>query len=83
MVLTIEQADSVDTSKLSVAFGYLAILLGYLSLAAPIQATIKSRAAGEGSNSLVESIQEFISMYKSVDSRVHELEWLVGELRKQ
>lgn len=83
MELTRQQADSVDTSKLSVAFGYLAVLLGYLSLAAPIQIRTKLKAPGEGGADLVRSIREFIAIYKNVDGKVHELEGLVEEVRKR
>lgn len=82
-MLTGKQANSVDTSKLNVASGYLAVLLGYLSLAAPVQSIMKAQAQGRENRNLVESIQEFIVMYKNVDSKVHELEGLVAKLREQ
>ena len=72
----------MEKSKLSVAFGYLAVLLGYLSLTAPIRAMMRAQARGGGIRSLVGSVQEFINMYKNVDSKVQGLEGLVNELRQ-
>ncbi|POR33983.1 Uncharacterized protein TPAR_05803 [Tolypocladium paradoxum] len=77
------QADSVDKSKVSVAVGYLAVLLGYLCLTAAGRERVDARGgSGEGICSLVGSIRDFVAMYKTVDSKVHELEALVGELRR-
>ena len=68
---------------MSVACGYLAVLLGYLCLDPPAQKRIETRSPGKAMQSLIQSIQEFISMYKNVDTKVHELEGLVTELRHQ
>lgn len=77
------QADSVDKSKVSVAVGYLAVLLGYLCLTPGGRERVDARVgSGEGIRSLVGSIRDFVAMYKTVDSKVHELEALVGELRR-
>lgn len=74
----------METSRLSVAFGYLAVLLGYLSLAAPvIQRRIREQGLGGERRDLIESIQEFIAMHRNVGSKVHELEGLVSQLRRQ
>lgn len=72
----------MDKSKVSVALGYLAVLLGYLCLTARGRERIRARFGnGEGIQSLVGSIRDFVAMYRTVDSKVHELEELVSELR--
>ncbi|KAH7007981.1 hypothetical protein EDB80DRAFT_575212 [Ilyonectria destructans] len=76
------EADSVEKSQLSVAVGYLAVLLGYLSLVGSVRRRLADRTGGEGDSGLIGSIQEFIGMYRSVDSKVHELEGLVNELQR-
>ncbi|KAI5461049.1 hypothetical protein BGZ63DRAFT_384802 [Mariannaea sp. PMI_226] len=76
------EADSVEKSQLSVAVGYLAVLLGYLSLVGTVRRRLVQRTDGEGIRGLIGSIQEFIRMYRSVDSKVHELEGLVNELQQ-
>lgn len=63
------------------AFGYLAVLLGYLALSLPVGTVLNDKAKGRGLNELIDSIQEFIGMYKSVGSKVQGLEGLVSELR--
>ncbi|CAM1508530.1 Fc.00g053780.m01.CDS01 [Cosmosporella sp. VM-42] len=78
---TTSEADSVEKSQLSVALGYLAVLLGYLSLVSSVRTRL-AQTRGEGISGLVGSIQEFINMYRSVDSKVHELEGLVRELQR-
>ncbi|KAF4959940.1 hypothetical protein FGADI_1443 [Fusarium gaditjirri] len=76
------EADSVEKSKLSVAFGYLSVLLGYLSLEDAARQRLKEQAGNEGLPGLIGSIKEFIGMYRSVDSKVTELEGLVNELQR-
>ncbi|KAH7266677.1 uncharacterized protein BKA55DRAFT_553003 [Fusarium redolens] len=76
------EADSVEKSKLSVAFGYLSVLLGYLSLEDAARQRLKEQAGSEGLPSLIGSIKEFIGMYRSVDNKVTELEGLVNELQR-
>ncbi|KAK7398006.1 hypothetical protein QQX98_012634 [Neonectria punicea] len=76
------EADSVEKSQLSVAVGYLAVLLGYLSLVESVRRRLAERTGGEGVSGLIGSILEFIGMYRSVDSKVHELEGLVNELQR-
>ncbi|PNY18340.1 Uncharacterized protein TCAP_07546 [Tolypocladium capitatum] len=81
--LAVGEADSVDKSKVSVAVGYLAVLLGYLCLNAAGRERLDAQVGGgEGIHSLVGSIRDFVAMYKTVDSKAHELEALVGELRR-
>lgn len=82
LTLTMLQADSVEKSQLSVAVGYLAVLLGYLSLVGPVRRRLTERTGGKGVLGLIGSIQEFIRMYRSVDSKVHELEGLVIDLQQ-
>ncbi|KAF5631560.1 wings apart [Fusarium sp. NRRL 52700] len=76
------EADSVEKSKLSVAFGYLSVLLGYLSLEDAARQRLKQQAGSEGLAGLIGSIKEFIGMYRSVDNKVTELEGLVNELQR-
>ncbi|KAH7152542.1 hypothetical protein B0J13DRAFT_658987 [Dactylonectria estremocensis] len=76
------EADSVEKSQLSVAVGYLAVLLGYLSLVGSARRRLTDRTGGAGISGLIGSIQEFIGMYRSVDNKVHELEGLVNELKR-
>ncbi|KAF4974010.1 hypothetical protein FZEAL_9054 [Fusarium zealandicum] len=75
------QADSVETSQLGVAFGYLAVMIGYLSLVDSTRQRFADQAGSGGVSSLIGSIQEFIGMYRTVDSKVTELEGLVNDLQ--
>jgi hypothetical protein len=77
------QADSVEKSKLGVAFGYLSVLLGYLSLVDSTQQRFAEQAGNGGLSSLIGSIKEFIGMYRSVDNKVTELEGLVNDLQRR
>lgn len=76
------QADSEDKSKVSVALGYLAVTLGYLSLDQQVRSLIAERTKGAGMRELIDSIRQFIGIYRSVDSNVQELEGLVNELQR-
>ncbi|KAF9770040.1 hypothetical protein IL306_012449 [Fusarium sp. DS 682] len=76
------EADSVEKSRLSVAFGYLSVLLGYLSLEDAARQRLKEQAGSKGLTGLIGSIKEFIGMYRSVDNKVTELEGLVNELQR-
>lgn len=82
-MLTGPQADSEEKSKLSVAFGYLAVLLGYLALSEPGLTVIRALQSGQGVRKLLGSIRDFIDVYKNVDSKIHGLEGLVSELQTQ
>jgi hypothetical protein len=77
------QADSVEKSKLGVAFGYLSVLLGYLSLVDSTQQRFAEQAGNGGLSSLIGSIKEFIGMYRFVDNKVTELEGLVNDLQRR
>ncbi|KAM5342752.1 hypothetical protein ACJ41O_013718 [Fusarium nematophilum] len=77
------EADSVEKSQLSVAFGYLAVMLGYLSLVDSGLQGFVEQTGGEGLKGLIGSIQEFIGMYRTVDNKVTELEGLVNDLQRR
>ncbi|KAJ3504889.1 hypothetical protein NM208_g16270 [Fusarium decemcellulare] len=79
---SMSEADSVEKSQLSVAFGYLAVLLGYLSLVDAARQRFADQAGSQGLSSLIGSIKEFIDMYRSVDNKVTELEGLVNDLQR-
>lgn len=81
-MLTLDKADSEEKSKVSVAVGYLAVILGYLCLEEQGRLAIASRTQGTGITILIDAIREFIGLYRSVDAKVHELEWLVQNLRQ-
>lgn len=74
------QADSVEDSKLGVAYGYLAVLLGYLSLDYAVQFQLESDMKWPILGKLIKSIQEFINIYRSVYNKVTELEGLINKL---
>ncbi|RDA83018.1 hypothetical protein CP532_6333 [Ophiocordyceps camponoti-leonardi (nom. inval.)] len=71
-------ANSVATSKLSVAVNYLAVLLGYLCLTTRGRSRINTQIV-----SLVLSIRQFVDMNRAVDGRTSELELLATELSRQ
>lgn len=77
------QADSVEKSKFSVAVGYLSVLLGYLCLTGQARERLELRVGHGGTRDLVGAIQQFSSMYKAVDNKVHALDTLIEELRRQ
>jgi hypothetical protein len=72
-----------------VAVGYLAIVLGYLSLSTPVGARLASMDRMDGLDRVADSIAEFIAVYESVDSRkdtgahVGRLQGLVREVKEQ
>ncbi|KAM0504843.1 hypothetical protein ACHAP8_002232 [Fusarium lateritium] len=70
-------------AKLGVAFGYLSILLGYLSLVDAARQRFAEQAGSQGLTSLIGSIKEFIDVYREVDNRVTELEGLVNDLQQR
>ncbi|RGP71646.1 wings apart [Fusarium longipes] len=70
-------------AKLGVAFGYLSILLGYLSLVDAARQRFAEQAGSQGLPSLIGSIKEFIGMYREVDNKVTELEGLVNDLQRR
>ncbi|UKZ94205.1 uncharacterized protein TrAFT101_009083 [Trichoderma asperellum] len=66
-----EKDDSVETSKLGIAYSYLAIILGYSYLGHPELPV---------TNGLLPAIQHFITIYKTVNHKTVELESLVHSL---
>ncbi|KAL6693543.1 hypothetical protein J3F84DRAFT_379158 [Trichoderma pleuroticola] len=70
---SIETDDSVETSKLGIAYSYLAIILGYLYLG-------HTRLPVPGG--LVPAIQHFITINKTVNNKTAELEHLVYSLTR-
>ncbi|PTB51024.1 hypothetical protein M431DRAFT_511136 [Trichoderma harzianum CBS 226.95] len=70
---SIETDDSVETSKLGIAYSYLAIILGYLYLG-----HIGLPVPG----GLVPAIQHFITINKTLNNKTAELEHLVYSLTR-
>ncbi|KAJ4145686.1 hypothetical protein LMH87_004525 [Akanthomyces muscarius] len=79
----VNDADSVSKSKIGVALGYLAIVLGYLYLTTSGRSQMRKRQDWPGTAHLVNSIEEFLRISKTIGNRTHELETLVGDLRVQ
>ncbi|KID77614.1 uncharacterized protein G6M90_00g095500 [Metarhizium brunneum] len=79
---SVGEADSVDKSKLSVAVGYLSVLLGYMCLTRQARGRLEHRVGNGALQSLRTSIQQFASMYKAVDNKAHAMDILVQELRR-
>jgi len=61
------QADSVQESQKNVAFGYLSVLLGYLSLLPQLAERIQALQPRKTLRPIVASIEEFIGHHKTVD----------------
>ncbi|KAK4082123.1 uncharacterized protein Triagg1_1935 [Trichoderma aggressivum f. europaeum] len=70
---SIETDDSVETSKLGIAYSYLAIILGYLYL---------GHTGLPVPGGLVPAIQHFITINKTVNNKTAELEHLVYSLTR-
>ncbi|KAI1115870.1 wings apart-like protein regulation of heterochromatin-domain-containing protein [Nemania sp. NC0429] len=66
------EADSIQKTHLNVAFGYLAVLLGYLALHRPIRKKVISSHPAKSISPLVESIREFIAHYEQVENALSE-----------
>jgi hypothetical protein len=64
------QAESVEESQKNVAFGYLSVLLGYLSLSPDIAERIRVQQPQRTIRPLVSSIEEFIGHHKTVDDLI-------------
>ncbi|KAG6055521.1 hypothetical protein E4U32_006261 [Claviceps aff. humidiphila group G2b] len=79
---SVAEADSVNKSKLSVALGYLSVLLGYMCLAGQAREHIESCFGPNALLSLRNSIQQFAHLYKAVDSKAHAMDSLVEELSR-
>ncbi|TFB00042.1 hypothetical protein CCMA1212_007988, partial [Trichoderma ghanense] len=70
---SIEKDDSVETSKLGIAYSYLAIILGYIYLGHP-ELPLPS--------GLLTAIQHFITINKTLNNKTAELEHLAYSLRR-
>ncbi|KAG6041305.1 hypothetical protein E4U41_005039 [Claviceps citrina] len=79
---SVGEADSVNKSKLSVAIGYLSVLLGYMCLAGQAREHLENRVGRDALRDLTSSIQQFAHLYKTVDSKAHAMDALVEELRR-
>ncbi|KAI8965648.1 wings apart-like protein regulation of heterochromatin-domain-containing protein [Daldinia sp. FL1419] len=66
------EADSMETSHLNVAFGYLSVLLGYLALHPPVRQKIRSNHSAKSIAPLLDSLREFITHYKKVEQNTGE-----------
>ncbi|KAL2068355.1 hypothetical protein VTL71DRAFT_16453 [Oculimacula yallundae] len=88
------QADSVQESQKNVAFGYLSVLLGFLSLQPSLSSRISALQPRKTLKPIVSSIEEFIGHHKTVDliaadeegytpqtGLTERLEGLVGKLK--
>lgn len=79
---SVGEADSVNKSKLSVAVGYLSVLLGYMCLAGQAREHLENRVGRNALHSLRSSIQQFVHLYKAVDNKAHAMDNLVEELKR-
>ncbi|OTA61154.1 hypothetical protein K449DRAFT_395851 [Hypoxylon sp. EC38] len=66
------EADSMETSHLNVAFGYLTVLLGYLALHAPVRQKIRSNHSAKSIKPLLDSLREFITHHRKVEQNADE-----------
>ncbi|KAI0852271.1 wings apart-like protein regulation of heterochromatin-domain-containing protein [Daldinia vernicosa] len=66
------EADSMETSHLNVAFGYLSVLLGYLALHPPVRQKIRSNHSTKSITPLLDSLREFITHSKKVEQNIGE-----------
>ncbi|CEJ94554.1 hypothetical protein VHEMI10077 [[Torrubiella] hemipterigena] len=80
-VSSLHDADSVGKSKLSVAFGYLAIAVGYFYIITSNRLEMKHYDNWPGTLQLISTIHDFIGIYRTTNAKVDELEMLVQDLR--
>ncbi|KAI0422126.1 wings apart-like protein regulation of heterochromatin-domain-containing protein [Xylaria grammica] len=66
------EADSMEKTHLNVAFGYLSVLLGYLSLHRPVRQKLESSHSAKSIGPLIRSIREFIAHYEQVENAMSE-----------
>ncbi|ROV91410.1 hypothetical protein VSDG_07203 [Cytospora chrysosperma] len=64
------EADSVEKSQLNVAFGYLSLLLGYMSLYEPVRQRFNSMHKAGNLVPLLDSIREFIAYHRMTDDAI-------------
>ncbi|CAN8095723.1 unnamed protein product [Discula destructiva] len=62
------EADSVEKSQLNVGFGYMSLLLGYMSLYEPVRHRFGSMHKGGNLVPLLDSIREFITYHRAADN---------------
>lgn len=62
----------MEKSQLNVAFGYLSLLLGYMSLYEPVRQRFSAMHKAGNVDPLISSIREFIIYYRAVDSSIAE-----------
>ncbi|KAK8041159.1 hypothetical protein PG994_014166 [Apiospora phragmitis] len=62
------EADSDAKSQLNVAFGYLAVLLGYLSLLKPFRVAFRASHSKKNMRPLLDSIREFVVHHKVMEA---------------
>ncbi|EGY17964.1 uncharacterized protein VDAG_08298 [Verticillium dahliae VdLs.17] len=77
------KAETVEQTSLAVAYGYLAILLGYLCLEARVRQRLTSQSNKKGLSYLLDSVQEFMTLHARAagDDLAATLQPLVNELR--
>jgi hypothetical protein len=78
-MLTLPQAASVEESHSGVAIGYLAVLLGNLSLNDIIRAKISALLPNKRLDTLVDSIKDFVRVHQHVDQKVEDFEGAEGQ----
>ncbi|KAI0199069.1 wings apart-like protein regulation of heterochromatin-domain-containing protein [Astrocystis sublimbata] len=66
------EADSMEKTHLNVAFGYLSVLLGYLSLHGPVRHKVIHSHSARSIGPLVGSIREFVAHYEQVENALNE-----------
>lgn len=75
----------MEKTSVAVAHGYLAILLGYLSLGGQARQRLEGKSHGRGIKHLLGSIQEFMALHQKLDTDelTTSLQNLVNELRQR
>ncbi|KAL0262256.1 hypothetical protein SLS55_003695 [Diplodia seriata] len=61
------QADSMEESQSSVAYGYLAVLLGNLCQTWVVREKVRARLPGQRLDVLIHAVEEFIFVHQKVD----------------
>lgn len=64
------------------AFGYVAITIGYIYLAPSCRLQMREHRDWPGTNHLIDSIKEFLGICKTIDNKLQELDVLVSDLQK-
>ncbi|KAI4945732.1 hypothetical protein J4E91_007644 [Alternaria rosae] len=73
------QAASVEESHSGVAIGYLAVLLGNLSLNDEIRLRVRTLLPNKRLDMLVDSIKDFVRVHQHVDQKAGDLEGAEGQ----